>query len=340
MRHHQWFKIEQAYLLWLLCPRVALAEDDANRERVRVVYDVPAGCPSQSFFEGRVQSRVQGPWLAPPNEGARLLRVSVSQHGGATWRASLDFDDAEGQTVSRTVNATTCDEAVSVMALVTALALESQVWNRRAVASIPTTTSDVTASETNPPSSDPQDLNPPQALHYELALGYQRAYGIGAHVANGVVFYAGLSPNGSVSWLRVYIEAFDSGTDTTELPQVKARVRAYAARFESCPLMGRLAPAWSVPLCGGFEAGLLTVTGSGEAPQLTRGRSDQVPWAAVYASPRIRWAIGPLYLESGPELRFLLAQRRYAVNYSGKLETAFETSLVAVGLSLAAGLHF
>jgi len=123
--------------VWLAChvawlgavtPRDAQADEPPREpaELVRIAYDAPANCPSRDAFLARVRSRVGTAWEAPPDGPARAVQVTVVRES-AKSAARLAFVDENGRPVHRAVSGATCDEVVSAIALVTALAIESRL---------------------------------------------------------------------------------------------------------------------------------------------------------------------------------------------------------------------
>ncbi|HEX4477454.1 MAG TPA: hypothetical protein VH142_20330 [Polyangiaceae bacterium] len=118
------------HVAWLgaLAPRDARADEPSPRpaELVRIAYDAPADCPSRDAFLARVRSRVGTAWEAPADGAARTVQVTVVREFGNS-AARLAFVDENGRPVHRAVSGATCDEVVSAIALVTALAIESRL---------------------------------------------------------------------------------------------------------------------------------------------------------------------------------------------------------------------
>jgi hypothetical protein len=320
------------------------------REKVRISYDVPSTCPVRAFYEARVQTRLQGDWLAPDGELARLLRVTAITHG-AKWYASLDFEDAEGRAVTRTVKGATCEEAVAAIALVTALAIEAPGSEIALSESAPPPSSSEpspahprenlpSSSRVEAPLNQGHDVAVPRPFSYEIGASFLRTKGVGPGYANGVELFFGISTEPSVSLARVGFSWFDSGVDTTEIPHVEARARTVALRFQSCPFRLDLGRPFSLPFCAGADLGLLHVRGSGSAPELTKGRSAQVFWFVPSLSPRLRGEYGAFFIEVGPEFRLYLTQRQFSVRYADRLVQAFETPLGQIGFVGAVGTHF
>lgn len=118
------------HVAWLgaLPSRQACADEPSPRpaELVRIAYDAPADCPSRDVFLARVRSRVGTAWEAPPEGAARAVQVTVVRESGKS-AGRLAFVDENGRPVHRAVSGATCDDVVSAIALVTALAIESRL---------------------------------------------------------------------------------------------------------------------------------------------------------------------------------------------------------------------
>src|SRR5687767_5533485 len=107
-------------LTTLLVPVPAGASD-----AVRFQYDAPVECPNEAAFVERVRERSQHGRFAAEGELARTFIVTITlDESGATAR--VDFVDTDGSAVFRKVRGNTCEEAVSGIALVTALAIDGR----------------------------------------------------------------------------------------------------------------------------------------------------------------------------------------------------------------------
>jgi hypothetical protein len=90
----------------------------------RIVYDAPAECPGLEAFLEAV--RAQTPNARAPGEGepARTLAVHVDGEEGQL-HGRLRIDELDGRSSIREVSGKTCEEVVSALALVTALAIDA-----------------------------------------------------------------------------------------------------------------------------------------------------------------------------------------------------------------------
>jgi len=99
-------------------------------EALRIEYSAPPTCPNQAEFLARVQARLSAARAPEPGEFARTVSVAVNKEEDG-FSARLQFVDARGETIVRTLSGKTCDEVVSGIALVTAHALEAPDDERR-----------------------------------------------------------------------------------------------------------------------------------------------------------------------------------------------------------------
>lgn len=249
----------------------------AASEPVRFEYSAPAGCPSQAIFEGRVRERSLHQRAAVPGELGRSFVVTVSVDAtGATAR--VDFVDPDGSSVSRSVRGATCDEVVSGIALVTALAIDA-----RAGAEAPPPAPSASAPAPSPTPAQPRA--PAAAVPAESESSLKFFAGLGA----GYQSYAG--PQGALS-LDVFVAAsfgeagpvaraslFHLRADVTD-GEREGRLRTYGVRLEGCPLSLRLAPAFVEP-CLGTGIGALFSSGIQSAALPSPDDAVQLWWDAV-----------------------------------------------------------
>ncbi|XYH94246.1 hypothetical protein ACMHYB_41390 [Sorangium sp. So ce1128] len=114
-----------AAALWaaLAAPSAGRAEDGVEPIRVRL--EAHAGCPSEMSFVEQVRARTPKVRTAARGERARTFTIAVVRDG-ALSRGRLTIEERDGSSSSRAVSGRTCDEVVSAMALVTALAIDPE----------------------------------------------------------------------------------------------------------------------------------------------------------------------------------------------------------------------
>jgi len=320
------------------------AEPAPVPERVRISYTLAADCPAPEAFEQRIDTRLGAAWKAEPGEAVRTFAiVATSSAAGAS--VSLEYQDREGRDIARSVEAKTCAEALDVMAVITAVAIDAQTREPEKAATPPSEEPPAPASAAPPPPAkeptpalqpEPAPARPPgPAWIHELGARASIASGFGPRVAYGVGVEWGLvAPSGMA--VRAAVE----GRDTFEVPanDGRARFRALTGRGEFCPFALRLARFFGVPLCAGLEGGVLWGDGVVAPPAVTFETTSPTPWFAVLVTPRLRFAEGSLFAELGPELRFPLIGHTFVFQNPERI--AYEIPHVAFSGALSAGFRF
>ena len=102
----------------------AHAEGPGALQGTTVLYDAPAGCPSQSDFEARLRARGGshgGSASAPPSLQRIEARIRAK---GKRAQGVVVITDAAGVATTRQIVAASCAEAVDALALIVALTLD------------------------------------------------------------------------------------------------------------------------------------------------------------------------------------------------------------------------
>jgi hypothetical protein len=329
-------------LLMTLGVTTARPEPVHPPERVRISYVAPARCPDQAAFEAGVSERLSRPWKAEPGELARTIRVVVTEERGLLV-ARMAFTDAAGRLVSRAVSAERCEEVVSGMALVTALAIQSQVFGEQAAGSA--SAAPVASSPAEPPAPGaPMVASPPRQpptsrpspWAHDVGLRFGVADGLGPRLATGVGALWGVGPVTQPSFVRLSADWYDTRTVTVERAGGKARFQLFAGRLEVCPVRLVLARSLVLPACAGVEAGVLKAEGKGR--DVVNPKTVRWPWAAAVLAPRVRLDLGHVFAELVAEERFPLVRQPFKFNRPERL--VYEIPSVAFGAVAAVGLRF
>jgi hypothetical protein len=309
-------------------------------ERVRISYDAPAECPDQAAFEAGVSERLGRPWRAAPGELARTIRVVVTKEGGALV-ARMTFTDATGRPVSRTVSAQNCEEVVSGIALVTALAIQSQVFGEEVAASAgPAPSAAPAAAPSAPTAASPPPRPPPTSRPstwvHEVGLRFGVSSGLGPGLPIGVGALWGLGPISHPSFVHVVADWYDTGT--VDRGGSSVRFQLLAGRLEVCPVRLGLTRWLLVPACAGVEAGRLTAAGRERTDVVVHPRTVHIAWAAAVLAPRLRLELSRVFAELVAEERFPFVPWTFKFNRpQGDIH---EIPNVAFGAVAAVGLRF
>jgi hypothetical protein len=319
-------------------------------EPVRFEYSAPAECPGKAQFIERVRERSQYGRLASDDEPARTFVVALTvDESGATAR--VDFVDADGSPAFRNVEGTTCEEAVSGMALVCALAIDGRATPEESAApkepavEVPAPLSPSHAPTTvlveSTPATKPVDRAEPAAR----ASASKTSFSAGV----GAAYSSHRGPSGAP-----VIDAFFGGrlsdlgpsarasgwyfrSDATSSSGREARFRGYGFRLEACPLAFGKRSLFAEP-CIATDAGWIRASGvPGEALVETHDSTGGL-WD-VLAIARLGAVVsGRLLLEAQGELAVPLLRHQYGFGEPPAEPLVYEVP--AVGVSIGASIGF
>ena len=95
-------------------------------EPIRIAYHAPARCPNEPQFLGEVFARTGLARSAAEGEPAREFTVDIADRAGGSLSGSLEIHSADGPVSRREMTANRCDELVSALALMVALAVDPE----------------------------------------------------------------------------------------------------------------------------------------------------------------------------------------------------------------------
>jgi hypothetical protein len=330
-------------------------------EAVRLDYRAPVECPDALVFIERVRKRVPSARMAAPEELARevVVVVSTDEEG---FMARLDFVDVRGETITRTLSGNACDDVVSGIALVTALALEAQREleghaPEAASTAAPESPGDApsdTETPAAPAAAPPINVNPPAALDPErvppVPPRRRRArprFLHGAGVGGGNAWFvapgtpavfdamfrlAHTSLPGSLrAGFRGWLSAVTVGNRS-------ANFLGYTGALEGCsvpwPRSGRV----RFEPCLGTTLGVLEAEGD-QSAELATAESARIFWADARGIARLRLTLTRLVeLEGQGELGVPLRTHRFL--FQNPEQTVFEVPRVGLGWRAGVMLHF
>lgn len=311
----------------------------AEEPVIRFEYRAEPGCPDASAFVDRVRSRTQHGRLAASTELARTLVITASTNGHESI-ATIDFLDANGARVTRSVTGKSCDEVVTGIALVTALAIDARVTAVDAAPSV------APASAAPSPSAAPQreELSslrsrprptPPAA---SLGVGLGVAALLESWVAPDAAF--GLSAFGELSGLpvlkRLRIGALRASS-AAALESRRAHFTLLAGRLAACPVSAPITGNLELFSCIAVDLGSFRAEGE-TGPGLEWTRSASIFWAAALLRPGLRWELAALTLELSGEIGFPLVRHTFA--FEAPHQEVFEVPAIGVGTELSVGARF
>jgi hypothetical protein len=336
---------------------LALAADVQAQEAVRFEYRAPTECPTLAVFEERVRERSLHVRVAAEAELARTFDVTVLVTGDAT-SARVEFVDDDGSYASRTVGGATCDEVVSSIALVVALAIDARAARgsaRAAPSGAPSAAPD--ARGYPPPRKEPLPPNAgtssaarvPRATRGDRRLA-STAHAWAPRVGLGAGFASHEGPSGALV-LDAFVAAhpfsprtsvrgslfhFRSGA-TTSSGQV-ATFRGYGLRAEACPWALLVRTFFAEP-CAGLDLGAIQAKGVPGA-SVVNPRSSTRFWWQAEATSRLGVILGRVVVEAQGELAVPLFSYRFGFGAETGGVPAFRMPRVGVGARAGAGVRF
>jgi hypothetical protein len=337
---------------------LALAKPAATQEAtVGIEYQASAECPGREIFLEQLSKKVPTARIVSDAPLARRFRVVVDGSGGG-GRARLEFDDTEGNPVRREISARDCDEAVSAIAVITAVAIDPRL--SESVDPVPDTApgvakkDDPTAPRRSNAAGRPDDASPRPARRraapdersgseQDRSRRERASWSWLLGVTGGAVsdvspvwvpagaLFSDLGPSRGFR-LRMSVGYSDSG----ELESRGRLARFWLAygRAGICPVALDLG-GLSLRPCGAIEGGTFHAEGL-TSPAVESPRASSVFWSAALLAPRAEVDLGALMVELEGQLRAPLVRRTYVFE---RPETfVYRTPLFGVGL--LAGLAF
>jgi hypothetical protein len=311
----------------------------APPEKIRLAFSAPPECPDSAHFLEAVRSRAGTDWEAPPDELARPIDVTVVRNADR-YVASIRFSSVAGETLDRQVTGQSCENVVNGIALVTALAIRSQVHEV------------LEQSEAPPPPPAPAPVSapnvagtrPPPAPHAESPRVRVRA-GLSGSVVTGVgpesALGAGVFAVVEVSQWRVGLAAHLNDSGEVSAHELPARFRLLSFRLDGCPTSVDFAPWFSLEPCVSFDAGWLE-GGTTEAvpPRVVRPETAGSLWAAPGALLRAVVRFDPGFVQVEGFARVRLFREQFYVETDGERDIVYEVPAVAFGGAAGLGVRF
>jgi len=327
------------------------AHVQAQTELVHVTYRAPDTCPSQEVFLERVRSRTRGSRLATSAELARSFDVMVSQvEGKGELLGRLEFVDVDGNRVLRSLRGSGCDQLVSTLALITALAIDDRIAEAPPDDSSPAPSpassepSAPTTKKTNAELVAPPRLPEPASVAEAKPIRLRWEFGgnVGGltWITNNVSPLFGIYAElGSVipSW-SVRLSGFDSRRGQGDGAERVDSATDWL-RLEGCPVALAISAQFSLSPCLAFDAGQLRA----QAPNAAGSTGAQgIFWASLDAIARTSWVYRKrLSLSLDAELGVPLTHHEFRlVNSDNSSDIVLQVPKIGAGLKFGLAVRF
>ncbi|APR76023.1 Hypothetical protein A7982_01370 [Minicystis rosea] len=311
----------------------AVRADD--EESIRIEYRAPVECPTAQSFVDQLRRRGIHAPIAAPGERARTFEIEVKIDARAHGRLTVTGTD--GERVTRTVEGKSCDELVSGLAVMTAVAISPTATPEPLPTPPPPS-----PPPPPPPGPEPRSLAPapPRSIaapvrtrSSRLVVGTGlRAFSVFA-VAPSAIFGAGAFVDLEYGRASMRIGVDQTFPILMGTEPARARFGWTTARVELCPISAGVAWLEFAP-CGVLNAGAIwAIDSGGEEPQ-----NGTRFWGAAGARGRVRATFARrFWAELGAAVTATFIRDRFILRPS---TTIYAPGPVSVEPSLAVGLRF
>ena len=277
--------------------------------------------------------------IAAADELARTFAVRVAAEP-AGYAGSVEFLDETGTSVSRRVRGEQCDEVVTSLALITALALEARLEPEpEALATPESPMASVPAPPPVPPPPKPRESR------WERDSGQGPSARVGVSGGYGVPLEAfALGLLGQLDWARgnspiaaLRLRAHYAESEH-EIEARYANLRLLGLEASVCPQGLRFEP-FALYGCAAFDIGSLRARGV-QSPELPFPGSSTILWVAVGAELRLAWQPdAPFWLELNGQLGTPLVKHTFMFRSPAAEAFRVEPGLAA-GAGIVSGVRF
>jgi hypothetical protein len=291
---------------------VILLEQTASAqiEPIRLTYHADEGCPTEDQFVDGVRTHTYRTRRAAGDEEARTFAVDVRVDGSKS-AGVLRITGLGGEVTTRRVTGDSCEEVVSALTLITALAIDPQallepgapapapaapaaqppgaVVAQLQAAPAQDRVAHPAVPETRPVEAPLPRPPPPVERLLRWSMGFD-GQALGGFLPD---WGAGGGPfvEAARTGRGVFVPSFRASVLTAALGAsfpggVGAHVTWFLARLEVCPVRIPLDPLL-VAFCAGADGGMLRSEGSG----LPYPGTETRPWLTPLAFGRVAWAL-------------------------------------------------
>jgi hypothetical protein len=307
---------------------------------VRVAYEADASCPSADAFMRALRGRTHSP-VELAHERAADIEI-VLKKVAQTSTGTVVMNGADGQSVTRKLEADSCEEVAAAAALIAALATGVAAEEPK-----PPARSELPAPETREPETpDLPPPAPPSSSRWRWSSGALASFSGG--VAPSLAY-------GGVAFVQAEVREFPTGylavrgsfgyatSRSAERDWGSASFSLLAARFDACPLFLATSSRAGVAACLGATAGAVTARGQVTQPGGASGGHPLV-WLDVTPTARAVLPAGKhVWFEADLGVAVPLLRYEFVLEQAGTPDTTarvYSTPAVAAALGAGIGVAF
>lgn len=316
-------------LLTLAVARAATAEDGVA---LQLRYMAPGDCPNAASFFAQVTARTALARAAAQGERASELVIAIAHVAGGST-GTLELTAPDGASSTRSVSAAQCEQVVTALALMTALAVDPNA----SVAAVPkpapaATPSEPVHTDSPSPSSNGSGAALRARWRWEVGAALEALGGVAPQLVFFPRPFVELAHVGRYSFaLRL---SASRGHAVVERGAGGAELTLWAGRLEACPVRVEIGPVLRVSPCLAVDAGQLRAAGTRVMP----ANHVERPWLAGGGIGRLEFGLWDvLAVELSGELFVPFVRDRFFV---GANTTVHRAPAVAGGAALGLGVRF
>jgi hypothetical protein len=279
----------------------------ADPEPIRLTYAAPPECPGEAEVVAELAQHADVQRVDSLTARAFMLVIARDDAG---FHGELSVHDGGEAPAARDVHGGTCEEVVTALVLVTALAIQERTAPPPAA----------------PPAVPSAPAPPPPEPGLRLAAGA------------GVARYSGVTPSARIG-VPVFLAAIRGHQqlrvtfDTTASDDVAmASFRWTAGRVEGCPYTWQISRVAAAP-CAGLQLGALTGSGTATA----QASSGTRPWIAPEVVARVDVQLGRVAIGAEGTAAAPLVRDRY---YIAPATTIHQVPAVSYSVGTSVGIAF
>jgi hypothetical protein len=278
----------------------------AEPETAAIHYTAPAGCPAEAEVLARLGEHAPVTRVEAANVRVFDLAITAVDAG---FRGALSVRELGGAATTREVAAPTCDDVVTALLLVAALAIEDRAAEPIVV----------------PVRGQPAAARgAPERWHLAFGAGIARYAGVTPGALVGVPLYI------SAAHGRARGRATFDATATDDLGTTS--FRWIAGRLDGCPYVWA-AGRFEIAPCAGVQVGALT----GKGTMIAAAAKDTRPWLAPELIARIGVRAGRARVELEATAAAPLVRDHY---YIAPSTTVHEVPPIAYRLAATGAIEF